>query len=189
MERRFFDLGADEYVKGRWYLGDPTGMNGKEIEDVWQFADGNAVEIFERLRFPVRRPGVALDIDFAGVGLAPVVTERVASVFRELAPDDVQLFPVDVAGESRPYFLLNVARKIRCIDEEASEEVQIRTAEEYTDRIGEYCSVMGLRIDKSKVGAARVFRLWGWRVPLIVDEEIKDALEANGIFGGKFEEV
>lgn len=48
---------------------------------------------------------------------------------------------------------------------------------------------MGLRIDKSKVGSARVFRPWGWNVVLIVDEEIKDALEANGIFGGKFEEV
>lgn len=48
---------------------------------------------------------------------------------------------------------------------------------------------MGLRIDTSKVGDARVFRTWGWHSPIIVDEEIKDALEANGIFGGKFEEV
>ncbi|MCK8501800.1 hypothetical protein M0222_28940 [Myxococcus fulvus] len=46
-----------------------------------------------------------------------------------------------------------------------------------------------MRIDKSKVGAEKVFRLWGWRVPLIVDEEVKDALEANGIQGGRFDEV
>ena len=189
MERRFFDLTTDEYVEGRWYLGDPVGLNGQEIEDIWRFSDGQPVEALEKLRVPLRRPGVALDIDFAGVGLAPVVSERVASVFREMAPDDVQLFPVEVEGAQGPYFLLNVVRKIRCVDDAASEEVQIRTAEEYSDRIGEYCSVIGLRIDKSKVDAARVFRLWGWRVPLVVDEEIKDALEANGVFGGRFDEV
>ncbi|MCE9670759.1 hypothetical protein LY474_23410 [Myxococcus stipitatus] len=189
MERRFFDLGPDEYVKGRWYLGDPTHGNGVELADVWRFSDGEPIDLSERLRVPVRQAGAALDIEFAGVGLTPIVSARVASVFRERAPNDVQLFPVDVDGESKPYFLLNVIRKIRCIDDEASEEVQLRTAEDYEDRIGEYCSVIGLRIDKSKVGTARVFRLWGWRVPLVVDEDIKDALEANGISGGRFDEV
>jgi len=46
-----------------------------------------------------------------------------------------------------------------------------------------------LRIDKSKVGDARVFRLWGWHPPIIVDEEIKEALERTGIVGGLFDEV
>ncbi|WP_426734637.1 imm11 family protein [Myxococcus faecalis] len=189
MERRFFDLSSDEYVKGRWYLGDPVRLDGGEVEDVWRFSDGVPVELSERLRVPVRTPGTALDIEFAGVGLVPIVSSRVASVFRELAPHDVQLFPVEVEGTSETWFLLNVARQLRCIDDEASEEVQLRTAEDHEDRIGEYGSVIGLRIDKSKVGAEKVFRLWGWRVPLIVDEEVKDALEANGIQGGRFDEV
>ncbi|NVI97469.1 hypothetical protein HV824_04950 [Myxococcus sp. AM009] len=42
---------------------------------------------------------------------------------------------------------------------------------------------------KAKVRDARVFRLWGYHIPIIVDEEIKAALEVNGIVGGKFEEV
>ena len=130
-----------------------------------------------------------IDIEFAGAGGTPVVSERVASVFRDLAPSDVQLFPVEVEGESRPYFILNVARTICCIDDAACEEVEIRTAEDYAERVGEYRSVIGLKIDKSKVGNARVFRTWGWSPPIIVDEGIKDALEANGIFGGKFEVV
>ncbi|MFY1829499.1 imm11 family protein [Myxococcus fulvus] len=189
MERRFFDLSSDEYVKGRWYLGDPTYVNGGVVEDVWRFSDGLPVSLSENLRVPVRTSGTALDIEFAGAGLVPIVSSRVASIFRELAPDDVQLFPIDVEGAEGAWFLLNVAKQLRCIDDEASEEVQLRTAEDYEERIGEYCSVIGLRIDKSKVGSARVFRLWGWRVPLIVDEEVKNALEANGILGGRFDEV
>ncbi|GHG91531.1 DUF1629 domain-containing protein [Comamonas sp. JC664] len=191
MERRFFALGVDVYVKGRWYLSDPTDSAGNEVDDIWRFTEGRPIELRERLRIPIFRPGEPLDIEFAGAGGTPIVSERVASVFRELAPDDVQLFPVDVDGESNAYFLLNATRTIRCIDAAACREVQFFTADEelHAHRAGEYRSVIGLRIDKSKVGDTRVFRTWGWHLPIIVDEEIKDAFEANGIFGGKFEEV
>ncbi|MBZ4400113.1 DUF1629 domain-containing protein [Myxococcus faecalis] len=189
MERRFFNLSVDVYVKGRWYLSDPTDAEGTEIDDIWLFRKGARVEVNERLRVPLHRPGIPLDIEFAGAGGTPVVSERVASVFREWAPADVQLFPVAVEGASGPFFVLNVARTIRCIDDAASEEVQYRTAEEFADRIGEYWSVAGMRIHKSQVGNARVFRTWGWGPALIVDEDVKDALEATGILGGKFEEV
>ncbi|ATB26849.1 hypothetical protein [Melittangium boletus] len=57
------------------------------------------------------------------------------------------------------------------------------------ERVGEYQVVSGLRIDKSKVEDARVFKLWGWRPALIVDGEIKLALEEAGSVGGYFEEV
>ncbi|WP_408888747.1 imm11 family protein [Myxococcus faecalis] len=191
MAQRYFDLSMDEYVKGRWYLDDPTSATGEALEDVWLFSDGRPIAPQGRLRVPISRPGIPLDIEFAGTGLAPVVSGRVASLFREMAPDDVQLFPVEVEGESGPYFILNVAQTVRCIDDAACREVQRYAADDalHSDRAGEYRSVIGLRIDPAKVGNARVFRLWGWPAALIVDEEIKDALEANGISGGRFDEV
>ncbi|WP_331274235.1 imm11 family protein [Myxococcus xanthus] len=84
------------------------------------------------------------------MGATPLLSERAASVFRNLAPGDIQRFPVDVEGDSRPYFLLNVARQICCIDEAAPEEIQVRTAEAFEDRVGEYRSVSALRIDRAK---------------------------------------
>ncbi|NOJ53454.1 MULTISPECIES: imm11 family protein [Myxococcus] len=192
MERRYFSLKMDVYVKGdHWSLDDPIDAQGRQLDDLWLFRDGKPVELHEKLRVPIERPGEPLDIEFAGTAFTPVVSERVASVFREMAADDTQLFPVEIEGQVRPFFVLNVAREIRCIDDGACREVQFFTADEelHADRAGQYRSVMGLRIDKSKVGNVRVFRLWGWNMPIIVDEEIKDALEANGIFGGKFEEV
>lgn len=190
MERRFFDLGIDEYVPGRWYLAEPAHRSGKELEDFWMFSHGRPVELQERLFIPLDRPGRPLEFDTAGVGQPPVVSARVAAVFRELAPLDTQLFPVEIQGQGEPYYLLNVARTVRCIDDAACEEVQIYTLEDKRpDRIGQYRAVSGLRIDKSRVGDARVFRLWGWHPPIIVDGEIKEALERTGILGGLFDEV
>ncbi|WP_141324029.1 DUF1629 domain-containing protein [Myxococcus sp. AB025B] len=192
MERRFFSMKMDVYLKGgRWRLDDLVDARGQPLEDPWMFGQGKPVELRERLRVPVEQPGEPLDIGFAGAGLTPVVRERVASIFRELASDDVQLFPVDVEGQSQPYFILNVARELRGIDDAACREVQRITADEplHAELVGQYRSVIGLRIDRAKVGEARVFRLWGWPTPIIVDEELKEALEANGVFGAKFEEV
>ena len=190
MERRFFRLAIDVYVPERWYLSDPTNTAGDEIDDIWQFTDGGPVEVQDRMRVPIFRPGKPIDIEFAGAGQTPIVSERVASVFRELAPRDVQLFPVEVEGETAPYYVLNVAREIRCIDDAACIETQLYTPEDgRPEQVGEYRAVSGLRIDKSKVGDARVFRLWGWHPPIIVDEEIKEALERTGIVGGLFDEV
>lgn len=190
MGRRFFRLSIDVYVAERWHLGEPTSLIGQELEDAWEFSYGRPVEVRERLRVPIDHPGKPLDFDTAGVGQAPIVNGRVASVFREMAPGDVQLFPVEVQGQTEPYYLVNVARTIRCIDEKASTEIQLYRAEDgRPERIGEYRSVIGLRIDKSKVGEARVFRLWGWPPPVIVEGEIKEALERTGMVGGRFDEV
>jgi uncharacterized membrane protein len=190
MGRRFFRLAIDVYVPGRWYLGELMDSQGQEFEDLWLFSYGRAVELKERLLIPVERPGRALSFDTAGIGQVPVVTAPIAAVFREMAAGDVQLFPAEVQGQTEPHWLVNVARKIRCIDDAASEEIQRYTeADGRPERLGEYRAVGGLRIDASKVGDARVFRLWGWEPPIIVDAELKAALEHAGIVGGCFDEV
>jgi hypothetical protein len=120
----------------------------------------------------------------------PVVTEKVARVLAELAPGDVQLFPVEVESRPEPYFLVNVARQVKCIDDEASEEVHYWTPEDgRPDKVGQYQAVYGMRIDPSKVGDARVFRPWGYRVTLLVSEDVKEALERTGATGLRFTEV
>lgn len=190
MAQRYFDLKIDVYVPGRWYLAAPTNMAGAEIDDIWMFGEGRPVEVRERLRIPTYRPGTPLDFTTAGAGRTPIVNGRVASVLREMAPNDVQLFEAEVEGQTEPYYVFNAARRIRCIDDAACAEVQLYTAEgAQAHRAGEYRAVSGLRIDKSKVGDARVFRLWGWSPPIIVAEELKDALEQTGIVGGRFDEV
>lgn len=188
--RRFFELQIDAEVPGRWYMSEPTTMDGEEVGDVWAFTRGERISSPGQLRIPLLRSGDPLDFTTAGVGLTPILSPRTAAVFRELAPQDVQLFPVEVEGQREPYQLLVATQKIRCIDDEACREVRHFTLESgRPERVGEYRIVSGLRIDKSKVGDARVFKLWGWRPALIVDEEVKMALAQTGITGGYFDEV
>ena len=96
---------------------------------------------------------------------------------------------MEVSGQSEPYVLLNITRVVKCIDDEASDEVHYVTPEHgLPDQLGEYRSVIGMRIDPAKVGDAQVFRTWGW-VAIVVSEAIKEALEELGATGPKFKEV
>lgn len=190
MPMRYFELLDDVDFPGRWELGDPTDENGREVSNPWMFRKGEPVDVEGRLKVPLDRSGIPLDFSTAGIGLAPVVHARMASILTQLASDDVQLFPVKVASESEPYFLVNVVRTVRCIDDEASEEVRYWKPEDgRPEKVGKYRAVSGMRIDPTKVGDAKVFRTWGWTVALIVSEDIKDALERAGVTGVKFSEV
>ncbi|MCP3137513.1 hypothetical protein LXT23_09225 [Pyxidicoccus sp. QH1ED-7-1] len=187
---RYFKLSDDMCLQGRWLLGDPTDSQGQEVDDPWQFKAGCPVQVDARLKIPIDHPGNPLDYSVAGVGNAPIVHKRVAGIFAELAPDDVQLLPVEVDGQSEPYCILVATRLIRCIDDNASEEVRYWKPEDgRPEKVGKYRGVSGMRIDPMKVGGARVFRTWGWTIALIVSQDIKEALERAHVSGAKFEEV
>jgi hypothetical protein len=188
MQRRFFDLFDDMSVPRRWLLGEILNEQGRELDDPWQFTAGRAVRSEERLKAPIEVPGRALDFSLAGLSV-PVVHARVASVFAKLATDDVQLIPVDVEGHPEHYRILVVTKLIRCIDEKDSEVQFWRPEDGLPEKVGEYFSVDGMRIDKSKVGAAKVFRTEGWDIALIVSEDIKNALDRIGATGTEFTEV
>jgi hypothetical protein len=187
MPKRFFELADDVMVPHRWHLAMPRDSQGRKV-DRWEFRLGAPVNLKERLRIPVEIAGTPLDFTEAGLRL-PVVHVQVASIFAELAPDDVQLIPVDVEGQPDQYLILVATRLIRCIDEQAS-RIELWTHEDgVPHKVGQYASVRDMRIDKSKVGSAQVFRCEGWSGTLIVSEKIKGALEYVGATGTRFEEV
>jgi len=187
MSQRFFKLSDDMDVSRRWLLDTPLDSQGRRVFD-WDFKKGMPVQVEGRLKIPIRIAGRPLD--FSGAGLRiPVVHVKVASMLSERAPGDVQLIPADIEGQPEQYLVLVATRLIRCIDEAAS-EVSFWTPEHgVPEKVGHYMGVDRMRIDKTKVGNAKVFRPEGWPVALIVSEEIKDALERMGATGTRFEEV
>jgi hypothetical protein len=95
-----------------------------------------------------------LDFSIAGVGATPIVHVRVASVFTELAPDEVQLIPVDLKGHPDQYLILVATKLIRCIDDTASREVLYwKPEDDRPDKLGQYRSVAGMRIDRTRWAA------------------------------------
>ena len=187
---RYFRLSDDVYVSGRWHLDDPADPPGSEFDLLWRFGTGFPVDIEGRPRIPIDIPGRPLDFTETPVGGVPVVHATVAALFAKLAPKDTQLIPVDVDEQPDELFILNVTRVVKCIDDKASDEVQYWKPEDgRPEKTGNYRSVIGMRIDTSKVGDAKVFRPRGWMVALLVSEEIKVALEHIGAIGARFTEV
>jgi hypothetical protein len=185
---RYFELLDDRRSHSRWHLGCPLDAQGQEI-DFWRFKKGMVLELGCIPRFPIDVPGSPLDYCWAAFSI-PVVHGRAVELFERLHVKDVQFIPVHVEGYDAPYFILNALRIIRCIDDARCEEVRYWKPEDNRpDKLGEYRVVAGMRIDPAKVGDARVFRPWGWTVALIISEDLKQAMEAEGITGTRFVEV
>ncbi|MCY1046728.1 suppressor of fused domain protein [Corallococcus sp. bb12-1] len=188
MASHYFDIHED-VAEGFWCLGHPLDSSRRKLDDPWQFRVGKPAHFKGQVRFPLSLEGEARDYSHAAFS-TPVVHARVAALLRELAPGDVELIPVEVDSHSGPYFILNAIRLVKCIDDEASEAVRYWTEQDgFPEKVGTYISIDGMRIDPSKVGDAKVFRTWGWKVALIVSEDIKEAMERAGITGAKFKEV
>lgn len=189
MTKRYFELHEDMSSPERWVLDDTLDAQGKTV-GARLYLNEVPVRFDGRLRVPILHPGSPLDFSFADSGDFPVVTQKVANTLAEIAPGDVQLYPIEVDSRPEPYFLVNVARQVKCIDDETSEEVLYWKPEDNRpDKIGQYRSVGGMRIDPSKVGDAKVFRPWGYPRALLVAEDVKKALERTGATGLKFTEV
>ncbi|RKH27880.1 hypothetical protein D7V77_10365 [Corallococcus sp. CA041A] len=189
MAARYFDLGMD-VQEGIWVLDTPRNDLRQEEEDPWMFTQGTRIQVDGSLTVPVDEPGRPLDFSWIAVGMTPVIHVKLANVLLEHAADDVQLIPVTIPKHPDQYVILVTTRIIRCIDEQASEGVRFWEARHgKPERIGEYRSVDIMRIDKSKVGDAKIFRPWGLHVALIVSEDLKTALERTGATGMYFTEV
>lgn len=187
MAQRFFKLADDRYVPRRWHLDTPIDHQGRPVH-AWDFKRGMPVQVNGRLKIPIEVAGRPLDFSWAGLSI-PVVHVKVASLLSELASGDVQFIPSDIEGYPEQYLVLVATRLVRCIDEKASRILLWTLEDGVPDKVGKYRDVRDMRIDKSKVGGAKVFRPEGWSSTLLISGEIKDALARMGATGTRFTEV
>ncbi len=184
----YYELVDNRRSHTRWHLGGPLDERGQEI-DPWQFREGRPLRFDGLPFFPIDVPGDPLDFCWAAFSI-PVVHERFAQLLLCMQVQGVQLIPVQVEAHPEPYFILNILHVIQCIDDARSSEIQYWKAEDgQPEKVGEYRYVHGMRIDPAKVGGARIFRPWGWSISLIIEEDLKRAIEAAAFTGTRFVEV
>lgn len=183
----YYELMSDVYIPGRWYPGNPLDAQGKIIYK-WTFREGKRLDIDEKIFLKLDPPGIPLDFTECGLA-APLVSVRVIKLLQALEVQDIQIIPVAVEGHPDEYSILNVTRLIPCVDEGRCAWVERWKPEDgRPERVGEFRVVEGLRIDTTKVGDARIFRPWGWKM-LIVSNDIKEAFERAQLLGPKFTQV
>ncbi|MDZ4818341.1 MAG: hypothetical protein SGJ20_05145 [Planctomycetota bacterium] len=115
----------------------------------------------------------------------PAIGERL----QQLAPNDIERFPVTVGENSDGYEIINVIQLKRCIDDELSGAVWEPDGRESLDGRSYQRFEEGLHIDPSLTDGAQIFRLTGTPTDIFITEPIKLALEKFPNLGVMFREV
>jgi hypothetical protein len=192
----YFKLTEDVYApdgSDGWVFQGPFDEQGARLTDPWKYCRGQRLDMADPAgppTFQIAQPvGTPLDFNISGLGI-PVVPARVVRIFEQLGIQDVQFLPTKIASRPEPWFILNVTRVVRCIDDARCSEVMYwKPEDEQPNRVGTYRAVYDMRIDPTKVEGARIFRTWGWLVAIVVSQDIKEALECENVTGAKFIQV
>ncbi|WXH29578.1 hypothetical protein WA016_03537 [Myxococcus stipitatus] len=188
MERNFYWV--DRADVPQWLIATPIPASGGEFDEPWMFGEGRVLADPGSMKSPIEHQGARRTFVFSPIEQVPIVSEAVSNIFRALAPDDVQLFPMTVEGEPEQYFVVNATRVIDCIDEEKSREIHhYEEGDPFPEYAGEYRWIYGLRIDPARTEGAQVLRPKKFKTAFIVSEEVKNALEQVGNLGVSFERV
>jgi hypothetical protein len=160
----------------RWFLDEPRAEDGSEI-DARDFTYGTPYDGPRPANVPIQYAGKPVAFNLAAFDM-PVVSERIAIAIEELAPGQVQRFPVLIDLRIPGYEILNVACTEACLDESRTEVLKWKPEDGHPQKVGQYRMVMNLKIDPARAVNRHVLRIRGWEVALLVSERVKTALEA-----------
>jgi len=178
---------ADPNAIDRWHLAAPLDKRGEEV-DARIFTCSERYEGPSPLVIPQRRAGRPQNFNFADFDM-PVVTPEICRSLASVAGEAVQCIPVIVDPSLERFEILNVLDLVECVDEERSEITKWTEDDGRPDKIGHYRMITKLVLNEKKISDHRIFRVAGWEVALIVDENIKLSLERKKVSGIRFDAV
>lgn len=203
----YFRLMDDLGVPSRWHLGrvcddrgivldsrdfqrgDPVAVDGSVTAKCYNSAQRIRADLPLHIVPGGVQLGKPLDLTFSTSDL-PIATSEVADVFERVSAASIQRIPIVIEGESRPYDVLNVSRRIGCLDMSRSEvEWWMDADRDRPDKAGKPRMITRLIIDRRRTEGLDVFRVLDWETALIVSSTVKSALEAEGYSGFKFLQV
>ncbi len=184
---KYFRVADDLEVADRWFLDAPARPGSGELAE-WAFLDGTWLDCVRPLATRVVGEVRQMDITFATFDI-PIVSIRARDILIAHAANDVQCFPVEVAGTSGSFFVLNISRTIRCISDVHSVFDRWTKADGVPEKIGQYKNMVNIVARRDALGAADIFRVDGWKSTIIVTEKAKAAIENAKLTGVRFEEV
>jgi len=187
MTEQFYSMADDVEYPGRWYLGAPLDALGNPV-DPEMFRVARTVTVAEPLRISIRRPGSPLDFTFASLDM-PVANARTTELLRELAPTQLQIFAAAVDGQEDKYFIINILPVRFCVDESKSEFMKWTKDDHRADLASQYRMISRLRVDSNRAAETPIFRLGGYKIVVIVSDEIRDVFVAARISGVRFAAV
>jgi hypothetical protein len=182
---KYFRLFDDVNVPARWHLGEIFEQGGNLSLEL---QDGTPAHCRFPLRVEITHPGIALDFCLTSFAV-PVATTKLGVVIASIAGLDLQRLPLEIRGHEG-LEVLNSTRVIKCLDEKRSEFMKWTDKDHRADLAGQYRMVTKLKIDSRELPTdAHFFRIEGWRIALIVSEQVKIAMEICGCRGAAFQDI
>ena len=124
---------------------------------------------------PITEGKTSLDFTLGAFDM-PVVATRIAEAIEESAPGGVQRIPVVIGDGIVGYEALNVLNKLKGLDEKRSLISYWTPEDGLPEKVGTYFGVARIALDTLVVADAQIFRLDGWEVPIIINEQVKEVL-------------
>lgn len=183
----YFRLTDDIEFRKRWYLA--------EVKDVdnWALCAGQISKTVPQiLEIEVRRAGRSMDFTLTEGYALPVASTKLRVALGN--PPGITFLEARLGKDAKgdPHYIMVIEPKVECVDESRS-EFDIFTPDDPVrpDLAGEYRGFFKLAIDKAKASASglSIFRLARFDVAIIVNAQIKSAIETANCTGAKFTEV
>ena len=188
MADEFFEMLDDMKLQNVRLFGDLLTPDGAEVLR-WDCSYGRYVNWAGQLTAKVIKEGRPLDLS-SNTCRTWIASAKTKQVIDRFAPESVQYFPVEVKGDSEPYFVTNILRRIACLDEKLSYVERTPVDDKKRpDLAGKVSMILDLHILSGRAEGEHLFRLDESAIHVIVSRQLKEALEQAGIAGVKFESV
>ncbi|MEK6257900.1 MAG: DUF1629 domain-containing protein [Planctomycetota bacterium] len=181
----FFEVVTDDITfANRWFLDEPL-TTASEAIDARLFRYGVSYHNHAPHRVPIQQEGVRVEFNLGAFDM-PVVSREVLDHIPPAYLTDCEIYPVVIGNGVNGFSILNVVRRIACVDELRSSIMKWNVEDERPDKIGCYRAVGDLHIVSSLAREYDIFRIDGWEVPLIVSERFKSSIEDISNLGISF---
>jgi hypothetical protein len=185
---RYFEVNDDNLrFPDRWFLDEPLTKTGEPI-DGRDFVHGQPYLGPVPVHMPIQQEGRRVPFSLAAFDM-PVVTQEIAQLVDQIAPGEVEIFPVTIASSVAGYSILNVIHREACVDESRSEILRWKPEDGRPDKVGRYRMLSDLTVDPAKTKNRHIFRVEDYVIILIVSERLKTALEQINDLGIVFRPV
>jgi len=118
----------------------------------------------------------------------PVMRTEIANRFKNFISSDIQRIPVLINGTDG-FEILNCLTVVDAINEDKSSLKKIDSNDDAFKRGQRYSYIVDLVINSMNVTGLRIFRLRNWELPLIVNEEFKNAIVRGEVTGLGFTKI
>lgn len=184
----YYRILADPKEISRWHLESPQCRDQQQIEP-WVFISGQKYTGPLNLYASLRRNGIPVDFNFCDFDII-VIARDLKDSLQKLTEDNIQFIPITIESmEESDYEIANIVDVVDCIDETRSEFTKWTKLDGRPDKVGQYRMITKLIITPNKVEGHKFFRVKNWEIAIIVNEDIKKALESRNATGIIFDPV